>query len=256
MTQKEFCQTMGLVVGSMVLCTGGIILNIMSQQRQLSFKFSGDTQPKHNVAANGDDSSSVTTNTNTESVAALNAAITATKDPTPLYMYKKGEFIQHYDTEIQNMIYEAWSEFPGTLPEYEFVLSLWISESGLDPALVRENTDGTYDFGIPQLNTTTLEECLRRGWMSPEDDIEDPETQIRLGLTVLSYYCENCEGGAWPYYRAIRAYAIGKGGLEYAESIGDYGFGDTYQEGPDGTWYPGKYGEVMATMKFLVDAKS
>lgn len=253
MTQKEMYKNMGLVVGSMILCTGGIILNILSQNQSHQFHFTGDHTQNCNVAATEDTDSKVTTPTPDESVAAVVADVTATEDPTPLYAYKRGDFVQEYDVEIQKMIYKAWSEFDGTLPDYEFVLSLWISESGLDPTLVRENVNGTYDFGIPQLNTTTLEECLRRGWMAPEDDIEDPETQIRLGLTVLSYYCENCEGGAWPYYRAIRAYAIGKDGLEYAESIGDYGFDDEYSEGPDGIWYPGKYGEVMATERFLVD---
>lgn len=198
-----------------------------------------------------EDVDSTCTQQETETVDARVAALAATKPVTPIYTYVDGDDVRYYDEDIQREIYRQWSEFDGILPDYELVLSLWITESGLNPYATNYNTDGTVDMGIPQINTVTIQEAYAKGWMAYEDDIYNLDTQIHVGLCVLNYYCENCPGGDYPYYRAIRAYGLGVDGLNYAESIGDYGQYDEWRQGPNNMWYPGKYGVIMETAKYL-----
>lgn len=188
-----------------------------------------------------------------ESYAETEQTVEYTYSSAPIYAYIENNFVKDYDVDIQEEIWRQWNEFEGDLPPYEMVLALWISESNLDPRAVNHNTNGTTDYGIAQLNTVTVQECSRKGWYDWQiDDIDDYRTQIRLGLLVLNEFCEKAPGGEWEYYRAIRAYQLGVGGLEYRESIGDFGGNDTWYEGPDSIWYPGKYGKIKQIQKYLV----
>lgn len=184
------------------------------------------------------------------------AATAATQDTHPIYMFNNGTFATEYPEDIQEIIWNHYNDFEGTLPPYLDVLALWISESGLDPDAYDVNENGTCDWGIPQLNDTAIAECVRQGWFEGTltDFREDPDLQVELGLKILNYYCETCPGGDYPYYRAIRAYALGEAGLAHAEANGNFGSDDTWSEGSDGKWYPGKYGEMKAVERYLVPA--
>lgn len=241
---KEF-----LVISSAVLTTTcGLNLAICAPDVPLEVVEQNTTQRSVQVT---EESSNIVTQTEQENTAASVADVSAVES-VPVYMYVKDGMATTYDATIQAEIYRQWSEFDGILPDYEMVLGLWISESGLNPYATNYNDDGTVDIGIPQLNTTTIQEAYAQGWMSYEEDIYNLDTQIHVGLCVLSYYCEACPGGDYPYYRAIRAYGMGIGGLEYAESIGDYGQNDLWSQGANNMWYPGKYGVIMETASHLV----
>ena len=175
----------------------------------------------------------------------------------PIYYYLEDEFRKDYDEDIQEELYKQWHDFKGTLPDYMLVLCLWLSESGLDPEAINHNENGTTDYGIPQLNTTTLQDLENQGLYDPDtDDISDYRVQIHLGLEVLSNLCEQCPGGEWDSYRAIQAYVYGPGGLTAREAAGDYGADDEWYEGPDGQWYPGRYGKVKAIERHLILEKT
>lgn len=239
--------------------SGGIIFALASMNLIVNApKLAGVNKPdsQQRVAATGDDSSCVTTQQEDEVVTATFASVPATEETIPLYNYVRDDVTIAYNPEVQEEIYKQWSEFDGILPDYEFVLSFWISESGLNQYAINYNDDGTQDIGIPQINTVTIQEAYARGWMDYSDDIYDLETQIHVGLCILNYYCEACPGGDYPYYRAIRAYGMGEGGLEYAESVGDYGQYDYWTELPDGSYYPGKYGTIMETASRLMPVEN
>lgn len=173
--------------------------------------------------------------------------VSSTSNNTILYCYCTNNGTNYYSEEVQAEIYKQYMEFEGELPNYELVLALWIRESNLDPGAYCRNYDGTYDIGIPQLNTVTLKECERLGWYNPDtDDLSDYKVQIALGLKVLSYYTVNCKDneGDWKYYRCIRAYRLGLSGLEREESLGNYGQHDSVVVCYDGCAYRGDYGVV------------
>lgn len=244
-TAKNF-----IIVSATVLSTAcGLNLAICAPDVPLETKVTEDTTQR-NVQVTEEPVKTVT-HREQEDVTASVAPVSATNS-VPYYMYVKDGVTTTYDASIQAEIYRQWSEFDGVLPDYEMVLGLWISESGLNPYATNYNDDGTVDVGIPQINTTTIQEAYAQGWMSYEEDIYNLDTQIHVGLCVLNYYCEACPGGDYPYYRAIRAYGMGIGGLEYAESIGDYGQNDPWSQGANNMWYPGKYGVIMETASHLV----
>lgn len=171
----------------------------------------------------------------------------------PIYRYQEQNFSEEYDFEIQKEIWYQYRNFEGELPPYEMVIALWVAESGLDPDSISYNQDGTFNKGIPQLNSLTIQDCIDRGWYKEGiESLDDYRTQIRLGLLVLNDLCVTVPGGEWDYYRVVRAYQIGVGGLLEKEASGDFGSNDPWYEGKDGIWYPGFYGKVKHIQKNLV----
>lgn len=242
----------GLVLGftSVVLVIAGMGIGAFIPRGQYNF-ITADTSS--NVAAKEEASKHNNTSSLGDVVDAKAATVDATDNKAPIYKYVEDGVEWYYETQIQEKIFEHYQNFSGVLPPYEDVLCLWISESGLDPHVINENADGTCDFGIPQLNTKTLQECYNKGWLTANDDIYDADLQIELGLKVLNYYCVECPGGPYPFYRAYRGYALGVGGLAEAEANGDDGLGDDWYEDAYGQWYPGKYGKIRAIKSRLVD---
>lgn len=210
-------------------------------------------------------STDITSNiTSTPSVVASQSAtreitdLNTDTDLPHIYCYEdedEGEY-QVYSPTIQAEIYRQYQEFEGELPPYIMVLSLWISESELDPEAIYYNDDGSVDYGIPQINSSTLIDCEKRGWYDPDiNNIDDYRVQIHLGLLILNDLCQQCPGGDWTYYRVIRAYSCGVGGLLAREEAGDYGENDEWIADAHGTWYPGAYGRMRKIESHLTEVE-
>lgn len=188
----------------------------------------------------------------------VDSYVSSTDNNTIIYCYCTNNGTLYYDEEIQSEIYNQYNSFNGELPNYELVLALWIRESNLNPKARNKNSDGTYDIGIPQLNSVTLKECERLGWYNPkEDNLTDYKVQIALGLKVLSYYTVQCrdEDISQQYQRCIRAYKLGLSGLRIEERKGNYGQNDEEVLCNDGCVYRGDYGQVKKIESGLMPCK-
>jgi hypothetical protein len=110
------------------------------------------------------------------------------------------------------------------IPEYPFSKMLEV-ESNFNPMAVSgPNANGTYDYGIAQLNSAYLEEF---GWRYKFGKIDpfDPEQSIHVAAKHLSVLYEHI--GSWE--KAFMAYNIGlsrvlsgrtsKNGVEYVDKI-------------------------------------
>jgi hypothetical protein len=76
---------------------------------------------------------------------------------------------------------EAGKEY-GLAPE--LLYSVAKHESGLNPTAVNWNTNGSYDFGVMQINSVHAPELKRAG--IPWSSLADPCTNVRVGAWILS----------------------------------------------------------------------
>lgn len=243
-------------VGTGVVVIGGlgclVIGNLLAQDYNTVEPVSGPIETTSSVVATTETTTTVKHYTQTFPIsAALSSTTETTEQPVPLYIYKDETVTREYSSWIQEELYRQYTEFEGELPPYTMVLSLLLKESSLNPYKVSE--DGSTS-GLGQLSNLTLMECERRGWYDPQQDnySENVLTQIDLTLKVLNWCCEECPGGEYPYYRAIRAYYLGVSGLESVEDEGMWGAEESWYEGEGGNWYPGNYGKIKEIEKYLV----
>lgn len=246
----------GRVVGTGAIVFGGIgclvVGNLLVPDYQDAKPVSYAVETTSSVVATTDTTTTVKQYTQTLPIsAALSSTTATTEQSTPLYIYKDETVTREYSSWVQEELYTRYVAFEGELPPYTMVLSLLLKESSLNPYKVSE--DGSTS-GLGQLSNLTLLECERRGWYDPSTDnySENVLTQIDLTLKVLNWCCEECPGGEYPYYRAIRAYYLGVSGLETAEKEGIWGSDESWYEGEGGYWYPGNYGKIKEIEKYLV----
>ena len=65
-------------------------------------------------------------------------------------------------------------------------------ESDFDPRALNRNPDGSYDFGLMQINSFWAEEIGMRNWLM----LGDPCTNIKTGAWILSH-CIKRHGYTW-----------------------------------------------------------
>jgi len=87
---------------------------------------------------------------------------------------------------------EIWDVFGANL--YEEALAVFKCESGLNPGAVGKNTNGTYDVGIPQINTV---HGIKSKWL------KNPGIAIRVAKQL---YDETGDWSAW--YSSYKCHKI------------------------------------------------
>lgn len=88
------------------------------------------------------------------------------------------------------------------------------TESGFNPVAVNHNTNGTYDYGLMQINSRWYRTLGRERWMK----LGDGCFNVRTGAWVLSQ-CIKQHGYGW---KAVGCYNAGKNlsrGASYARKI-------------------------------------
>lgn len=103
-------------------------------------------------------------------------------------------------TQIANMIVAAANQY-GVPPQ--LALAVASHESGFNPNATNLNTNGTTDYGVMQLNTTTVQTL---GVSNPLD----PQQNISAGVQLLAKYYQQYGGNE---ESVLQAYAEGPGGV-------------------------------------------
>jgi hypothetical protein len=102
--------------------------------------------------------------------------------------------------DIQAMIVAAADQYG--VPE-NIALGVASHESGFNPNAINVNTNGTSDYGVMQLNTTTVQTL---GVSNPMD----PQQNINAGVQLLANLLAQYGGNT---YNALWAYASGSGNV-------------------------------------------
>lgn len=102
--------------------------------------------------------------------------------------------------QIQAMIVTAANQY-GVPPSV--ALGVAAHESGFNPNATNLNTNGTTDYGVMQLNSTTVQTL---GVSNPMD----PQQNIDAGVSLLGQYLTQYNGNV---QQALQAYASGPGSL-------------------------------------------
>lgn len=102
--------------------------------------------------------------------------------------------------QIQSMIVQAANQY-GVPPS--IALGIASHESGFNPNATHLNTNGTTDYGVMQLNSTTVQTL---GVQNPLD----PQQNINAGVSLLASYLNQYGGNV---NQALQAYASGPGSL-------------------------------------------
>ena len=103
-------------------------------------------------------------------------------------------------TQIASMIIAAANQY-GVPPA--LALGIASHESGFNPNAVNVNTNGTSDYGVMQLNDTTVQTL---GISNPMD----PQQNIDAGVSLLGKYLQQYNGNTTD---ALWAYASGSGAV-------------------------------------------
>ena len=103
-------------------------------------------------------------------------------------------------TQIQQMIVDAANRY-GVPPS--IALGVASHESGFNPNATNLNTNGTTDYGVMQLNSTTVQSL---GVANPLD----PQQNIDAGVALLAQYLNTYGGNT---QSALLAYASGPGAV-------------------------------------------
>ncbi len=89
-------------------------------------------------------------------------------------------------------------------------------ESGLRPDALHYNPDGSYDFGLMQINSSWAPILGRDFWLS----LDDPCANVKVGAWILAQ-CIRSHGYTWEavgcYNASSRAKRIGYAGRVYRE---------------------------------------
>jgi len=99
--------------------------------------------------------------------------------------------------------------------DYRIAIAVAIHESGLNPYAVNENTNGTFDYGLFQFNSVTLE-C----YAITEEVAYDPVQSTAYFCLIINNLMEKYDGDL---YYVLRCYAAGETG---AANGGGYAFAD------------------------------
>lgn len=90
------------------------------------------------------------------------------------------------------------------------------TESGLNPAAVNRNKNGSYDIGMMQINSLWLPELRKSGL--EEKHLYDPCTSIHVGAWILAQNMRRL-GNSW---EAVGAYNAGKPDLRLKYALKVY----------------------------------
>jgi hypothetical protein len=101
---------------------------------------------------------------------------------------------------VQQMLINAANQY-GVPPA--LALGIASHESGFNPNATNLNTNGTTDYGVMQLNSTTVQTL---GVTDPLD----PQQNIDAGVSLLAKYLQQYNGNE---AQALQAYASGPGSL-------------------------------------------
>ena len=103
-------------------------------------------------------------------------------------------------SDIQAMIVAAATQYGVPV---NIALGVASHESGFNPSAINVNTNGTTDYGVMQLNSTTVQT------MGVSDPM-DPQQNINAGVQLLSNLLRQYNGNT---YNALWAYASGSGNV-------------------------------------------
>lgn len=102
---------------------------------------------------------------------------------------------------VQQMIISAAQQYG--VPT-NIALGIAAHESGFNPSAINNNTNGTSDYGVMQLNTSTLQTL----GLTPIDAL-DPQTNIDAAMALLGGYIDQYGD----INTALQAYASGPGNV-------------------------------------------
>ncbi|WP_229632083.1 lytic transglycosylase domain-containing protein [Pseudoduganella violaceinigra] len=89
------------------------------------------------------------------------------------------------------------------------------TESGLNPAAINRNKNGSYDIGLMQINSSWLPTLRKHGVQ--EKDLYDPCTSIQVGAWILSQNMQRM-GVTWEAVGAYNAVSPEKR-IKYAKKV-------------------------------------
>lgn len=104
------------------------------------------------------------------------------------------------------------------------VLGIIYNESRFTDSALNLNSNGTYDYGLMQLNDSTFKFLSERIGITNMEELFDSRTNILAGITLLSYHQEN----TGDINEALVCYQIGEGAYRRMISNG---------ENPNQTYY-------------------
>lgn len=121
----------------------------------------------------------------------------------PPSAYVRGFGATYTTQQIQQMIVDAANSY-GVPPS--IALGIASHESGFNPNATNLNTNGTTDYGVMQLNSTTVQT------LGVSDPL-DPQQNIDAGVSLLAQYLNQYGGNT---NLALQAYASGPGSTSSA----------------------------------------
>jgi hypothetical protein len=104
---------------------------------------------------------------------------------------------------VAQMIVAAAADYPQFPQLAQIALGVAAHESGFNPSATNVNSNGTTDYGVMQLNTTTVQTL---GVSNPLD----PQQNINAGVGLLAQYLQQYGGNVT---NALWAYASGPGAV-------------------------------------------
>jgi hypothetical protein len=111
---------------------------------------------------------------------------------------KKGDMNLPANAEQWRSLVEKY--FPPD--QVENAMAVLQGESSGNPNATNSNTNGTTDRGLFQINDVHTQELKDRGIISSEDDLYDPETNVKAASQVYS------QGDGWHQWMAARKIGI------------------------------------------------
>ncbi len=105
----------------------------------------------------------------------------------------------------------------GIDPDLLFCM-MW-RESNFDPYCVCRNRNGTYDYGLLQLNTVNFDYCRKHLGITSVDDFLDPYINIDCCILYMSAYLKKYNND---YNKALMCYNLGEAGAQRKWNQGIY----------------------------------
>lgn len=129
------------------------------------------------------------------------------------------------ETECPYCIYESWDD---DLKEYthkmcekngieeEYVLAIIYNESRFQADVIGNNSNGTQDWGLMQINDSTLPFLQENAMVNDMSDLLDERMNIYSGIQILKYHKEHTNNADDMLLR----YQVGEGSYESLKMSG------------------------------------
>lgn len=133
--------------------------------------------------------------------------------------YENCDGLPEEETECPYCIYENWDE---DLKEYthkmckkngieeEYVLAIIYNESRFQADVIGSNSNGTQDWGLMQINDSTLPFLQENAMVNDMSDLLDERMNIYSGIQILKYHKEHTNNSDDMLLR----YQVGEGSYE------------------------------------------